>query len=318
MKRQKYAKIFLLCFLICLSTVTAAWAVVEAPLEVYVGDYANVLSEETEQLIIEENERLEAAVGAQIVVVTVDFLDGMEIEDYAYTIFNEWGIGDAEQNNGLLLLLVIGEETYWAMQGDGIYRHLTSGVLDEYLYGYLEPDFAIGDYDAGTAKVFQAFVEWYDDYYQLTGNEVSSNAAAGTNVYEENKDDDGNGFLTLIILLIVLVLIISLIRRNKDRENKKNGRNYHDNDDYPEYPNMSGGSLNTGRNFRPYVYPKTSSAKPKTTAKPPSFGGGVSRGGGAGRNSASGLGRSIGKSIGSNIGRSFGGGRSRGGGAGRR
>ncbi|MBQ5652923.1 MAG: TPM domain-containing protein, partial [Peptococcaceae bacterium] len=88
-----------------LSAPMAAFAVVEAPAEIYVGDYANVLSEETERYIIEQNQALAGATGAQIVIVTVDFLDGMDIEDYAYTIFNDWGIGDAEKNNGLLLLL---------------------------------------------------------------------------------------------------------------------------------------------------------------------------------------------------------------------
>ena len=332
MKRQKYAKIFLLCFLISLSTITAAWAVVEAPSEVYVGDYANVLNEATEQLIIAENERLEAASGAQIVVVTVDFLDGMEIEDYAYTIFNDWGIGDAEKNNGLLLLLVIGEENYWAMQGDGIYRALTSGTLDEYLYSYLEPDFAVGDYDAGTAKVFQAFVEWYDNYYQLSKEESSaSGVISGTTVNEESEDIDWGG--VLIMLALVVIIVISLKRRNKDREDRKNNKHNNTNrpnsTNYPDYPDMSGGgTMSSGRTFRPNVYPRTNTLKPRNTAKPtstprpsskpPSFGGGSSRGGGAGRNSAAGLGRSIGKSLGSGAGRSFGGGRSRGGGAGRR
>ena len=324
MKKQKYSRVLFLCLLLCLTTATAAWAIVEPPPEVYVGDYADVLSAETEQLIIEENERLEALTGAQIVVATVDFLDGMEIEDYAYTVFNEWGIGDAEKNNGLLLLLVIGEENYWAMQGDGIYRALTSGMLDEYLFTYLEDDFAVGDYDAGVAKVFQAFVDWYDNYYQLNENTFPSNdVISGSNNYEENEDIDGGGFVTFIVFIVVLVIIISIIRRNKDRENRKNNsHNYPNNPNYPNsYPNMSGGSMNSGRTFRPYIYPRTSSKPRNTTrpqSKPASFGGGSSRGGGAGRSSAAGLGRSIGRSIGSSVGRSFGGGRSRGGGAGRR
>ena len=90
--------ILLLCIWPC-----SALAVVEAPETVYVGDYAGVLTDATEQYIIAENQKLAEATGAQIVIVTVDFLDGMEIEDYAYTVFNTWGIGDKERNNGLLL-----------------------------------------------------------------------------------------------------------------------------------------------------------------------------------------------------------------------
>lgn len=111
----------------------------EPPQSVFVGDYANVLSESTEQHIIRNGGALDNLTGAQIVVVTVDFTGGADIEDYAYEIFNTWGIGNAERDNGLLLLLVIGEENYWALQGSGIENSLTSGLLGDYLYEYLEP-----------------------------------------------------------------------------------------------------------------------------------------------------------------------------------
>ena len=51
---KKYmAMLLLLLLLFCIPT--AALAVVEAPESIYVGDYANVLSDETEQYIIEKN-----------------------------------------------------------------------------------------------------------------------------------------------------------------------------------------------------------------------------------------------------------------------
>ena len=96
----------LLCVLLCMALLTApALAVVQAPENTCVGDYAGVLSDATEDYIMTQNETLTAATGGAIVVVTVDFLDGMEIDDYAYEIFNDWGIGDADADNGLLLLL---------------------------------------------------------------------------------------------------------------------------------------------------------------------------------------------------------------------
>ena len=137
--------------------VTSALAVVDPPANTYVGDYADVLDQDTEDYLIRRNEALTAATGGAIVVVTVDFLDGMDIADYAYQIFNDWGIGDSEADNGLLLLLAIGEEDYYALQGTGITNALTSAKLDGYLWDYLEDGFAAGDYDAGVRKVFDAF-----------------------------------------------------------------------------------------------------------------------------------------------------------------
>ena len=233
MKHKTLLAELLLFLMLCWPA--AAFAVVEAPAEIYVGDYANVLSEETEQYMIEQNQTLAQATGAQIVVVTVDFLDGMEIEEYAYTIFNDWGIGDADKNNGLLLLLAIGEENYWVMQGKGLEGVLSSGMLGDYLYEYLEPDFAAGDYDTGVYKVFNAFLDWFHDYYDMTSGSANGITANpdGSGTYEENtsdryaaeREEDGDISLLLIILvIIVIIVLISMNKRNKDQK-RKNDRN---------------------------------------------------------------------------------------------
>ena len=83
MKTYKWLLGALLLLFLCWPV--AAWAVVDAPTAGYVGDYADVLTDETEQYIIEQSAKLDRATGAQIVIVTVDFLDGMTAEEYAYT-----------------------------------------------------------------------------------------------------------------------------------------------------------------------------------------------------------------------------------------
>ena len=329
---KKYmAVLLLLLLLFCIPT--AALAVVEAPESIYVGDYANVLSDETEQYIIEKNQALAAATGAQIVVVTVDFLDGMEIEDYAYTIFNEWGIGDAEKNNGLLLLLTIGEENYWAMQGQGLEGVLSSGTLGDYLYDYLEPDFAVGDYDAGVYQVFRAFLGWFVNYYDLSEQDLSLNgdwsgSGVGSTVgnpgasHDENDRDryektkSSGDLLWILIIAIIIIILISMHNRKKDQNNKKNNRRnggtgggrYYDND----------GSSDYGRSSRRTIYMPPSSSRPaRKSGGTDLFGGGSSRGGGAGRRTGS-FGGGFGGRSGGSFGGGFGGGGSRGGGAGRR
>ena len=62
----------------------------------YVNDFADVLSDETEQSIISTSASLADASGAQIVIVTVPSLEGESIEDYALDLFRDWGIGDAK------------------------------------------------------------------------------------------------------------------------------------------------------------------------------------------------------------------------------
>ena len=101
-----------------------------------------VLSSSTESYIERTGSALAEACGAEVVVATVDFTDGEDIADYAYDLFNKWGIGDKKSNNGLLILLSIGAEDYYAEPGVGLTDVFTGGVLDAMLYDYLEDDFA--------------------------------------------------------------------------------------------------------------------------------------------------------------------------------
>lgn len=123
--------------------------VVEPTEQFYVADYADVIDEATEQLIVEKAAKLCEENGAQVVVVTVDFIGESTIEEYARTLFNKWGIGDKDKNNGVLLLMVIGEENYWCVQGSGLEEKLTTSAIKNILDLCLEPDFAKQDYSRG-------------------------------------------------------------------------------------------------------------------------------------------------------------------------
>lgn len=75
-----------------------------------VSDFADVLDATEEGRITRLLQETRAATGVQMVVVTVAGLDsqggaGMRIEDYGKALFNAWGVGGAERNDGILLLL---------------------------------------------------------------------------------------------------------------------------------------------------------------------------------------------------------------------
>lgn len=211
--------------LVCLALPALA-AVPDRPENQYVLDEAGVLSEETEQEIITENQTLFQETGAQIVVVTVDFLGGESIDDYAYSLFNSWGIGSVERNNGLLLLMAIGEDNYYATSGYGIDDYFDGAKLQEMLKEYLEPDFAAKDYDAGAKKFFEAALGEMESYYANYTDEYTS--TGGTQAPDYNYDytyeptisdkihSFFSGFMTSamrIVIVIVIVLVISAVIR---------------------------------------------------------------------------------------------------------
>lgn len=283
---KKTIKIFVLVLILILSLVTAAFAgIPEKSDSFYVADYANVIDSDTEDYIVKKNGSLEGLCGGQIVVVTVDFLDGMDIEDYAYKIFNDWGIGSKDENNGVLLLLAIGEENYWCMQGKGLENKITSADIDDMLWDYLEDDFAAGDYDAGVKSFF-------DEMY----SEVSAIYEGDTDIeiFDEYYDfqktaDIMEIFSKVIMIVVVLFIFITILKiTNTGRSSRR-----YDPYDSPSYPRKKksrpiffGGSGSSGSSYRPSrSSSRTSSRSSSRSSSRPrsSGGGGRSRGGGAGR-----------------------------------
>lgn len=203
---------------------TALASVPDRPENQYVLDEADVLSDKTEREIISENQKLFEKTGAEIVVVAVDFLGGEEIDDYAYELFDNWGIGSSERNNGLLLVLAVGEEDYYVLPGYGIEETFSGGELQSMLDAYLEPDFAAGNYDAGVQKFFgealdrMNSLEYDDDYGNTDGYDGNYN-------YEENGEYESYSVPTffqrvirtlvrivfaIIVIAVIVILIVSL------------------------------------------------------------------------------------------------------------
>ena len=107
----------------------------------FVNDFAGCLSSDDAAYMQSLGEALYKATKAQVVVVTVESLDGESIEDYAIGLGREWGIGDEETDSGVLLLLSSGDREVRIEVGYGLEGRLTDGktgrILDNYAMPYL-------------------------------------------------------------------------------------------------------------------------------------------------------------------------------------
>src|SRR5262245_63809879 len=70
-----------------------------------VNDFAGVLDDTTKSELETLLTGLKAQTTAEVAVVTVNSLGGMSVEEYANRLFNGWGIGRADKNNGILILV---------------------------------------------------------------------------------------------------------------------------------------------------------------------------------------------------------------------
>lgn len=94
----------------------------------YVSDFAGVLDPAARQDLERYCALVERKTGVQMALVTVDTLGDEPIEDFANTLFVRWGIGKKGKDEGLLLLLVIGDRHSRLEVGRGLEPYITDGT----------------------------------------------------------------------------------------------------------------------------------------------------------------------------------------------
>lgn len=191
MKKTLLSLLLILSLMLGLSG--SALAVVDASDEFYVNDTAGVLSQETKEMILSYNGDLEYyCKGAQIVVVTVDYLDGMYSDEYAGALFENYGVGSATYNNGMLLLLAVGENKAWLTVGKGITDAFTDDMVEEYFNDYFWDAFDAGDYDEAVSTMFHELAWWFADYYNVSERADTSGSTAANPGYEYTRSNYGS------------------------------------------------------------------------------------------------------------------------------
>lgn len=187
----------------------------------YVYDNAHVLTDRTMEHIDAVNASLFAQTGAQIMVVTVNTTGGTDIIDYAADLGNEYGVGSAERDNGVVMVLALDDIAqnglqgdYGAAYGDGLYDY--GDQLNSILYYYMEDDFAAGDYDAGVEKTFDAYIDWLAEFYDVTVRENYIPAVRETYSTAGGYQTQNSGYMAptvgmlarnLVMLLVVLFIV---------------------------------------------------------------------------------------------------------------
>lgn len=118
----------------------------------YVTDHANLLSKEQHEKIEQWLYKAEKEQGVEIIVVTVASMQSYTgtprtIEQFATGLFNRWGIGDRDRNNGVLILVSPGDRKARIELGAGYRR--TRDADSQAIMKSMVAEFKSGDYQDG-------------------------------------------------------------------------------------------------------------------------------------------------------------------------
>ena len=174
----------------------------------YINDFANVISEEDENEILSRGVALNKKTTAQVVVVTVESLDGYAPADYAVGLGDQWGVGDEENDNGIVILLSTEEREIFIAVGYGLEGALpdskTGRIIDRYGLSYLKAD----DFSKGLTEINRAIVnEVYIEYGIEPEEGYTDIDNLPDEVYgRESASDVSTSWVILIIILIIFFI----------------------------------------------------------------------------------------------------------------
>lgn len=168
----------------------------------YVNDYAGVMGPQVgplEALLRELNQKT----GAEVAVVTVDSLEGGDINDFATRLFERWGIGSAEEDDGVLIVAAIQDRRVWIEVGYGLEGLIPDGRAGRILDESVIPYFAGADYGSGltAGAVSIATIIAENAGVELTG---APTPQAGPPASQRNPL---GGILGLIFLLLLIPIL---------------------------------------------------------------------------------------------------------------
>ncbi len=164
-----------------------------------VVDQARLLTPETEAELTARLEALERDTSDQVVVVTLDSLQGREIEDYGFRLGRAWGIGQAGERNGVLLIVAPNERKVRIEVGYGLEPILTDGLSALIIQNDILPSFREGRFEQGIEQGVAAI----EAQLRLDPAEAEARAAAA----DSPKADVPVGPLIMIGVIFFLIFV---------------------------------------------------------------------------------------------------------------
>ena len=169
--------------------------------DIHVSDPDGYLSDSTEMTI---NTALCAIRDkADVFLVTLTSIGDAETKSFATELFNYWGIGDAETDNGVLLLFVEDQHSLEFETGYGAESTLTDAKCQRIFTNTIVPFFKAGDYESGLCAGVADIVEVY-------GGEIPMGLKSTLPAVNYDDEDQGLGddvpFFFVFFAMVLFVM----------------------------------------------------------------------------------------------------------------
>ncbi len=169
----------------------------------HVNDFAGILNAEEKAMIDGKLVAIEQSTGAQVAVVTVRTIgDDETIETYAEKLFREWGIGSADRDTGLLLLVAVDDRQMRIEVGYGLEGAVTDIQSGNIIRQVLTPAFQAGEYGQGISSAVDALSA------TISGSPEAAQYSAPSSQSSNSGEWSGGIFFLIIVVFNIMARLL--------------------------------------------------------------------------------------------------------------
>ena len=177
----------------------------DATSQFYVNDFADVFTADEEaQLVNNAISLADNYDGIQVVVTTIESLDGNAIEDYALNMYNKYGIG--KDDMGLLILLSTGDREIRVQTGLAMEAYFPDSKVGRFIDNYAIPSLADNKFNVGLINLQEAFIEEIISCVE----QEKANGTTDTEINKNSSTDMPGLKLVFFVFVIALVVILAI------------------------------------------------------------------------------------------------------------
>jgi uncharacterized protein len=172
-----------------------------------VNDFVMKLSPSELQSLEQKLKGYSDSTSTQIAIVIVKTTGDSDPYDYAMKIAKDWGVGQKDKNNGLVLLWATETRKLRIVTGRGMEATITDAVSKRIINTVLKPYFQAGQF-------YQGLDEATSEIMKRASGEFEADATS---------EDDGSIIPFLVIIIIVIVFLIIAAKRGGGGRNGGRG-----------------------------------------------------------------------------------------------
>lgn len=183
-----------LSLLFTLTQTTPAAAVNYPKYSGYLNDYANILSPNDELELNRKISVLKSETSVEIAIVTVGSLQGLPVDQYTIGLANQWGVGNAEYNNGVILLIAPNERKAHLHFGIGYSANFSLATSRDIIDNIVVANFKRKQPVLAITRATDAIIAAVRDYvpgtnWQPSNNQSTSNTSSSNNYQSSTIND---------------------------------------------------------------------------------------------------------------------------------